>query len=261
MACALTAVKMHIPVAHIEAGLRSGDRSMPEEINRIITDSISDLLFITEKSGLENLEREGIPHEKVFFTGNVMIDSLVYLREKIAASTILQTTGLKEKDYFLVTFHRPSNVDNQHSLQELIRFLNEISAMKEVVFPIHPRTLRKIAEFGLGDTVSSNVRMIEPLGYLDFQSLISKAFMIVTDSGGIQEETTFLGVPCVTVRDNTERPVTVEVGTNILCGSDTGIVLQTIRAAVAGNIKKGTIPELWDGKAAERIAEIIVHKL
>lgn len=261
MACALAAVKLHIPVAHIEAGLRSNDRSMPEEINRLVTDSISSMLFITEKSGFDNLIKEGIPSEKIFFTGNVMIDSLVFLKDKIDASPVLRNLGLKEKDFFLVTFHRPSNVDYHQSLKQLITFLNKISYWKIVVFPVHPRTLQNLNEFGLHEMISSRVHLIEPLGYIDFQSLISKAFMIITDSGGIQEETTFLGVQCMTLRENTERPVTVEVGTNILCGSNPSIALKTIKEAVTGNLKKGNIPELWDGQTAERIASIILHKL
>jgi len=261
VACAFTAVKLHIPVAHIEAGLRSGDRSMPEEINRLVTDAISDMLFITERNALENLTKEGISKEKIFFTGNVMIDSLVFLKEKINSSLVLESIGIQARDYFLVTFHRPSNVDNFKSLNELIDFLNEISEFKKVIFPIHPRTLKNIYKFQLERKISTNVHLTEPLGYLDFQSLVSKAFMVITDSGGIQEETTFLSVPCITVRDNTERPVTVDIGTNILCGSDTTQVMKTIKDSITGNLKKGSIPELWDGKAAERIAEILITSL
>lgn len=261
MACALATVKLHIPVAHIESGLRSGDRTMPEEINRIITDAISDLMFVTEQSGLDNLSREGVPDYKVFFTGNVMIDSLVHLEKKILSSEITRTLKLTKGNYFLVTFHRPSNVDHQKPLEELIGFLNEIAALKEVIFPVHPRTLKNIREFGLESSVSSRIQLIAPLGYLDFQSLIRDAFMVITDSGGIQEETTFLGIPCATFRDNTERPVTVTTGTNFLCGTDLREVRQVIDGILEGNLKKGAIPELWDGHASERIVNIIAEYL
>lgn len=261
LACALTSVKLHIPVAHIESGLRSADRTMPEEINRLVTDAISDLLFITERSAFENLKREGISSEKVFFTGNVMIDTLAFLNDKIAASTFVNKMNIQPGEYFLVTLHRPSNVDNIDSLIDLIGFLNNISNFKKVIFPIHPRTLKNISNFKLESKISSKVTLVDPLGYLDFQSLVRQAFMVITDSGGIQEETTYLGVPCITIRDNTERPVTVDIGTNILCGSDPKNVMRTIQDCISGQIKKGSIPALWDGKAAERIVEIIINKL
>jgi len=258
MACTLAAVKLHIPVAHVESGLRSGDRKMPEEINRIVTDAIADILFVTEKSGLENLKREGIPDQKVFFAGNIMIDSLVYFESKIKQRDPLQSLGLKQGDYFLVTFHRPSNVDHKQPLADLIGLLNEISFFKKVVFPIHPRTRRNIIEFGLSYMVSKNVFLADPFGYIEFQALIRDSFMIITDSGGIQEETTFLGVPCVTLRDNTERPVTVETGTNYLCGSNLHAVKELVLKIQDGQMKKGKIPELWDGHTAERIVQSIL---
>ncbi|NQV03757.1 MAG: UDP-N-acetylglucosamine 2-epimerase (non-hydrolyzing) [Bacteroidia bacterium] len=261
MACALAAVKLGIKVAHVEAGLRSRDRTMPEEINRIITDSISDYLFVTEKTGVENLRNEGIPSEKVFFTGNVMIDSLMFLQYKISASSIQDQLGLKKGEYILVTFHRPSNVDTEENLLSLIQFLNDLSGELPVLFPIHPRTLKNLKAFGLTDNVKPGVHLIEPLGYLDFQNLVRHARIVVTDSGGIQEETTFLGVQCLTVRDNTERPVTIEVGTNQLCGTDLDQVSSMANEILAGTIKEGKIPELWDGKAANRITEILVTRV
>jgi UDP-N-acetylglucosamine 2-epimerase (non-hydrolysing) len=261
MACALAAVKLGIRVVHVESGLRSGDRSMPEEINRIVTDSISDYLFITEKSGTENLEREGVAKSKVFFTGNVMIDTLVYLDNKIASADVLNRLGLHAGQYILVTFHRPSNVDERSNLEALVQFLNGISGRMPVIFPIHPRTRRNLKEFGLTETLAPGVMLLDPLGYIDFQALTRFAKVVVTDSGGIQEETTFLGVQCLTVRDNTERPVTMELGTNQLCGTNLAVVTEKVAEILAGNEKRGTIPPLWDGKAAERIAAVLVNEL
>jgi UDP-N-acetylglucosamine 2-epimerase (non-hydrolysing) len=261
MACALAAVKLGIKVVHVEAGLRSGDRTMPEEINRVVTDAISDFLFVTEKSGCDNLKREGVPDSKVFFAGNVMIDTLVYLDKKIAASDVLSKLGLEQQNYVLVTFHRPSNVDDQQNLEALVHFLNSISGTMPVVFPIHPRTRINLNKFNLMDTLASGVMLTDPLGYIDFQALIRFSKIVVTDSGGIQEETTFLGVQCLTVRNNTERPVTVEVGTNQLCGTDLSVVSAAVNEIFAGKEKKGAIPELWDGRAAERIADILVERL
>jgi UDP-N-acetylglucosamine 2-epimerase (non-hydrolysing) len=260
MACALAAVKLNIRIAHVEAGLRSNDRAMPEEINRIVTDSIADYLFITEQSGIDNLLHEGIPAEKIFFTGNAMIDSLVYLTDKILASCALDKLKLNRDGYILVTFHRPSNVDDKENLAALIRFLNGISGQLPVIFPIHPRTMKNIHAFGLQHMVNPAVRLIEPMGYLDFQNLVRNARIVVTDSGGIQEETTFLGVQCLTVRKNTERPVTIELGTNQLCGTDMQVITAKVNEILAGNMKKGSIPPLWDGKAAERIAGIIIEQ-
>ena len=261
MACALAAVKLGIRVVHVESGLRSNDRSMPEEINRLVTDAISDYLFVTEKSGIENLKREGVPDTKVFFTGNVMIDTLVYLDKKIAASDILSKLGLSAEKYILVTFHRPSNVDDREHLLALVHFLNGISGKMPVVFPIHPRTKRNLKDFGLLEKVAPGVMLSDPLGYIEFQALTRFSKVVVTDSGGIQEETTFLGVQCLTVRDNTERPVTMEVGTNQLCGTDLSVVTAKVHDILAGKEKPGTIPELWDGDAATRIVEILVGEM
>lgn len=259
MACALATVKMGIKVAHVESGLRSGDRSMPEEINRIVTDAISDYLFVTEKSGIENLMKEGVPSSKVFFTGNVMIDTLVFLDQKIAGSDVLHRLGLEAGKYILVTFHRPSNVDNELDLKELIHFLNEISEKMNVIFPIHPRTKRNLKEFGMLGMIAPNVLLSDPLGYIDFQALTRFSRIVITDSGGIQEETTFLGIQCLTVRDNTERPVTIEIGTNQLCGSKLTPVKLKVNEILGGKIKHGTIPYLWDGNTAGRIVNILIN--
>jgi len=261
IACSLTAAKLYIKIAHVEAGLRSFDRYMPEEINRVLTDTISDLLFVTEKSGLDNLKHEGVESQKIFFTGNVMIDSLAHYLDKAKDSKIIDELGLTRNNYVLVTLHRPSNVDTKENLQALIRLLNKIADLRKLVFPIHPRTKSNMTKFGLIETLSKNVILTEPIGYIDFLSLTSNAELIVTDSGGIQEESTFLGIQCITVRDNTERPITVDVGTNQLIGTNLIDVESAAFQVLNGNKKAGRIPELWDGKAAERICDIIAEKL
>lgn len=262
IACSLVASKLGIKVAHVEAGLRSFDRAMPEEVNRVLTDVISDYLFVTEKSGMENLKNEGIDPSKVFFTGNVMIDSLVYYMPKIDGSASVTDFGLKAGDYVLATFHRPSNVDEGSSLKRLLEMLGVVSESggKKILFPVHPRTRNNISRFGLDGVVPDNVTLVDPLGYIEFLSLVKSSVLVVTDSGGIQEETTFLGVPCVTVRNNTERPVTVDVGTNFLAGTDLYRVAELALKVLDGGAKKGSVPELWDGKAAERIAKVLVEK-
>jgi UDP-N-acetylglucosamine 2-epimerase (non-hydrolysing) len=261
MACTIVASKLNIRVAHVEAGLRSYDRTMPEEINRLITDIIADFLFVSEKSGLTNLAKEGISSEKIFFVGNVMIDTLIHITPKINTSQMLHDLGLENSQYILVTFHRPSNVDDPAKLKELTLLLNDLAVNRKVVFPVHPRTLKNLEKSGLSPSFSPNIIVIEPIGYIEFQKLTKHAELIITDSGGIQEETTFLGIQCITVRDNTERPVTVNVGTNQLIGTDFIKVKKAALEVLAGKLKKGTIPELWDGKSAERIAEILVQKL
>lgn len=261
IACSLTASKLHIKIVHVEAGLRSGDRQMPEEINRVLTDSISDMLFVTEKSGMENLKREGISDGKVFFTGNVMIDSLAYFKPKVVNSTILKDFELTPQKYVLVTLHRPSNVDSKDQLIKLIDVLNSVAEKRKVLFPIHPRTMKNLTDFGLMEKINKNLILTEPIGYLDFLALTSNAELIVTDSGGIQEESTYLGVQCITLRTSTERPITVEVGTNQLLGTDLEKAKKVALEVLEGKLKMGTIPELWDGKAAERITEIISKKL
>jgi UDP-N-acetylglucosamine 2-epimerase (non-hydrolysing) len=257
MACSLAAAKLSVKIAHIESGLRSFDREMPEEINRIITDVISDYLFVTEESGLINLSNEGINQEKIFFTGNTMIDSLVYFREKIDHSSALESLALDMGKYILVTFHRPSNVDNQTGLTEIFTFLNKLAQTKKVVFPIHPRTKTNLQKLPLAQKLHPNLMLVDPLGYFDFLKLVKNAGVVITDSGGIQEETTFLGVPCVTVRNNTERPSTIDVGTNIMTGTDLAKVSEVVQNILQGDIKQGKLPEKWDGHAAERVAAIL----
>jgi UDP-N-acetylglucosamine 2-epimerase (non-hydrolysing) len=263
VACSLVAVKMGIRVAHVEAGLRSFDRTMPEEINRIVTDSISDYLFVSEPSGVENLKREGVSDAKVFFVGNVMIDSLVQFRENAAQSTIKSTLGVVAKEYALVTMHRPSNVDSVENLEKLAGLLESLTSSLKVVFPIHPRTKKMMEAGGLLTRLEQNSKIVlcEPLGYLDFLNLMESARVVITDSGGIQEETTFLGVPCLTMRENTERPVTVSEGTNALLGEYMDKAFAATREIMQGAWKQGRCPELWDGHAAERITSILKEQV
>lgn len=261
IAASLVASKLHIPIAHVESGLRSFDRNMPEEINRVLTDHISDYLFVTEKSGITNLKEEGIDDSKVYFTGNVMIDSLVNFLPVINNSNILEQLDLEPQNYVLATFHRPSNVDSEKSLVELVDAVNQISAERKVVFPIHPRTMNNLKKYNLYDKLSNKVNIQGPIGYIDFLALSKNAELVVTDSGGIQEETTFLGVQCITVRDNTERPITSEIGTNHMIGTNFNKVVNSAKDILNGNIKNGIVPELWDGKASLRIAKIINKSL
>lgn len=293
LGCALVAAKVAYDangtrpaIVHVEAGLRSFDRGMPEEINRILTDHVADLLFVTEESGLENLRQEGIPAEKVHFVGNTMIDSLLAFKGKADASPILDNLGLRNGQskgststtarYALLTLHRPSNVDQQATLQNVLEGLEDLSNSCPVIFPAHPRTQKKIAEFGLqhffevknghandgahSTQASGRIRMIEPLGYLDFMCLMANAAVVVTDSGGIQEETTCLGVPCVTVRENTERPITVKVGTNVLAGTQKEGIRQATRRQLESK-GKGSVPEGWDGRSAQRIVQVICRTI
>jgi len=260
IACSLVASKLNIKVVHVEAGLRSFDRTMPEEINRLLTDSISDFLFVTEKSGLDNLKNEGVSESKIFFVGNVMIDSLLHYLPKTEASEILNDLELKKNEFILVTLHRPSNVDSVSFLSQLISTLNKLGRKGKIVFPVHPRTKKNLSEMGLEENLSENVLLTDPIGYIDFLTLLKNAGLVITDSGGIQEETTFLGVQCITVRENTERPVTVEIGTNQLIGTNLKKVEQAAEKILNGEKKCGKIPELWDGKSAERIVQILVQK-
>ena len=262
LAAAIVAAKAGVKLGHIESGLRSFDRSMPEEINRIVADEFSDFCFVTEPSGLKNLEHEGIDSKRVFYVGNTMIDSVVKYRKAAKAKfTALSTRlGIDTKQYVLVTLHRPSNVDDKANLTLLVDLFEKMSAtVKKIIFPVHPRTHKRIEEFGLGGRVANNtaLTLIEPLGYLDFLALQDSAIVVLTDSGGVQEETTALGVPCITLRENTERPVTIEVGTNEMTGLDTERILTLTKAAISGNWKRATVPELWDGKASERIVSIL----
>jgi UDP-N-acetylglucosamine 2-epimerase (non-hydrolysing) len=255
MAAALAAVKLDIPVAHVEAGLRSFDRSMPEEINRIVTDAVSAYFFVTETSGRENLLAEGAPADRVFFTGNVMIDTLLRFRDRAAASPILGQLGLPSRRYGVLTLHRPANVDDAGRLASLIGAVRAIAQELPIVFPVHPRTGARLGELGI-DT--SGVILTGPVGYRDFLRLMDQARLVLTDSGGIQEETTVLGVPCLTLRENTERPVTVDQGTNRLAGVDSAAVVEAAREVLArDSAVAGRIPDLWDGHASERIAGVL----
>jgi len=294
LACTLVAAKIAFDanatrplIAHVEAGLRSFDRGMPEEINRILTDHLADLLFVTEESGLQNLREEGISDEKVHFVGNTMIDSLLTFKDKADRSDILDRLSLRNHNgahgsttgtarYALLTLHRPSNVDQRESFLNILEGLEELSNSCPVIFPAHPRTQKKLTEFHLerffktekGSSAGEDsrvaqadgrIRMVEPLGYLDFLCLMANAAVVVTDSGGIQEETTCLGVPCVTVRENTERPITVKVGTNILAGTSKEGIRQATRQQLTASVS-GAVPEAWDGKSAQRILDVIFRE-
>jgi UDP-N-acetylglucosamine 2-epimerase (non-hydrolysing) len=261
MAGTLVAAKLNIRVAHVEAGLRSRDRTMPEEINRLVTDSIADLLLTPSTDADQNLIREGISPEKIVFVGNIMIDTLYRSLEKSRGSDLLRRMGLEPGAYCVVTLHRPSNVDNPHTLSGILGVLAEIQRQIPVVFPIHPRTRARIDEFGLSRLTAGMSRLLitEPLGYLEFLNLYSNSKLVLTDSGGIQEETTVLGIPCLTLRDTTERPVTLIKGTNRLVGSDPDRIKQEAFAVLKGERLPGTIPELWDGKTAGRIVDAIVQ--
>lgn len=260
LAAALTAAKCNAKVAHVEAGLRSFDRTMPEELNRILTDHLSDFLFTTEESANTNLANEGIDKSKVFFVGNVMIDSLLSHREKANKSKILSKLNLEKNNFAVLTLHRPSNVDNSKSLEYTISILNEIQKKIKIVFPIHPRTLKNINKFKLDLKIktSKNLVVTEPLGYLDFLALMSNSKFVLTDSGGIQEETTVLGIPCITMRKNTERPITVEQGTNLLVSTNKSKIIEAGNKLLKGTDFKAEIPRFWDGKAAKRIVDIIL---
>jgi UDP-N-acetylglucosamine 2-epimerase (non-hydrolysing) len=261
IACTLTASKLHINTAHVEAGLRSFDRDMPEEINRLLTDQISNLLFVTEKSGISNLKTEGISDNKVFFVGNVMIDSLKNYLPKATKSGILEKLSLKPHNYVLMTMHRPSNVDSQKQLMDLVHLMNSISVKRKVIFPIHPRTKKNLEDYSLINSINKEVILSEPIGYIDFLSLLRQSELVITDSGGMQEETTYLGIQCITTRSSTERPITVEIGTNHLVGDSYQKAEEKALQILNGKIKKGKIPDLWDGNSAERIVKIIIDKL
>jgi UDP-N-acetylglucosamine 2-epimerase (non-hydrolysing) len=250
VAAALVSAKLGVRVGHVEAGLRSFDRTMPEEINRLITDQLADLLFTPSEDGDINLQREGIPARKIFRVGNVMIDSLVKL---LPAAQLRKQTDLPER-YALVTLHRPANVDDSEILKRILQGLLDVSRDLCVIFPAHPRTRKRIAEFGLH---AGQLRLLDPLPYLEFLALQSRATVVITDSGGIQEETTYLGIPCLTLRENTERPITVTMGTNVLVGRDPYKLRLELSRVLAGESKKGAVPPLWDGCAGERIAAVL----
>ncbi len=255
VAAAMVCSKLSISIAHVEAGLRSFDRKMPEEINRLITDQLADLLFTPSKDGDDNLIKEGIPKSKIHFVGNVMIDTLVRLLPKADKPNRFKDL----KQYILVTLHRPSNVDDPKSLKSILHNLETISKSIPVIFPVHPRTKKMIAESNLDIINNVNFHLIEPLGYLDFLGLMKNAATVITDSGGIQEETTYLGIPCITVRENTERPVTVSLGTNQLIGKDYYKIPDLVNNAINRKKRSYTIPPLWDGKASERIATVLLQ--
>ena len=258
-AASLTANKMNIPLAHVESGLRSGDRTMPEEINRILTDEISDLLFITEESGMHNLSVNGKTKEQLFFVGNTMIDTMVAFEDKIEKSPILEKLELEKGQFVLMTMHRPATVDHESELRKLIQLIEEITTSQKLVFPIHPRTVNKLKAFDLYDRLAQNTNVIltEPMDYFAFQKLIASCTFILTDSGGIQEESTFRRVPCLTLRPNTERPSTIQIGTNTLVPFELDEIERVIKSIKEGQYKKGAIPEKWDGKATYRILKTI----
>jgi len=259
LACTLVAAKLGIKTAHVEAGLRSFDRSMPEEINRILTDSIADLLLTTSDDADENLLREGISPSKIKLVGNVMIDSLLFNLERARELGIARSMGLQRDGFAVVTLHRPSNVDDPTTLEGIITALRSISEKLPVVFPVHPRTKASMDKTGLTAEMPDSIRLVEPLGYLEFLSLYSEARLVLTDSGGLQEETTALGIPCLTLRENTERPITVELGTNKVVGTRPDDILSSATPVIDGSSKKaGQVPPLWDGKSAERICDALL---
>jgi len=271
VACSLVAAKMGIKIAHVEAGLRSYDRTMPEEINRVLTDALSDYLFTSCEDAHDNLLKEGIDKKKIFFVGNVMIDTLLAFKRKSDESTIMRQLGVENsagelRNYALLTLHRPSNVDNRENFVVLISALKTVSQKIPIIFPVHPRTRKQIEAFSMSKNFNSCESMsenrsgifcVDPLSYLDFVKLMSHAKLVFTDSGGIQEETTILGIPCITLRENTERPVTVTEGTNALAGTDPEKINKYTDDILCGAWKKSRVPKLWDGKAAERIVSIL----
>jgi len=290
LACALAAVKLHIPVAHVEAGLRSFDRRMPEEINRILTDAVSDYLFTPSPEADKNLLREGIPKEKIFPVGDIMVDSLLFSLKEAKKTNILEQLALRQKspkepslrpttEYCLLTLHRPSNVDQKKSLTRIVQGLLTVSASLPLLFPVHPRTRKQIKKFGMepffefhtsphldsgdyynGSFLKAKVHCFDPFGYLEFLNLMAHAKVVLTDSGGIQEETTVLGIPCITLRDTTERPITLTQGTNVLVADDPQKIVREVARVLDGNVRKVACPPSWDGHTAERIVQILVTK-
>jgi UDP-N-acetylglucosamine 2-epimerase (non-hydrolysing) len=260
VAAALASVKMGRSVAHVEAGLRSFDRSMPEEVNRVLTDAVSDLLFTTEPAANENLAREGVSQDKVHFVGNVMIDTLFRYREQACKSDLLERLRLERDGYAALTLHRPSNVDDEGTLAMLLDAMARIQAEIPVIFPVHPRTRRRLEALATVLPAMPGLRLVDPLPYLDFLALMAHARCVLTDSGGIQEETTALGIPCLTLRNGTERPITVTCGTNRIVGTDPDAIYQSWRDVVEGKWPRGELPELWDGRAAGRIVRVLLGR-
>ena len=281
VAASLAAVKLHIPVAHVEAGLRSFDRRMPEEINRIVTDAVSDFLFTPSSDGDENLLKEGVPAEKIFLVGDIMVDSLLFNLKQAEKTDILERLGLRRKsstdhrqlisDYSLLTLHRPGNVDNKERLSRILGALAKVSSKIPILFPAHPRTRKMIDKFNLHSyfvelaedklpTTNNGIYLVNPFGYLDFLNLMAHAKVVLTDSGGIQEETTVLDIPCITLRDTTERPITLSEGTNVLVKDDPKRIVEEVEKALAGERHKGRCPAIWDGHTAERIVKILAEK-
>jgi UDP-N-acetylglucosamine 2-epimerase (non-hydrolysing) len=259
LACSLAAAKRLIPVVHVEAGLRSFDRSMPEEINRLVTDALSNLLLVSENSGIFNLKQEGISDEKVRLVGNIMIDSLVQMQPKALKHQTSTQLGFEPGQYALLTLHRPSNVDDPGTLSRLLNLFADLSQKLPIIFPVHPRTKKQIDS--LGFTAATNFRMVDPVNYLDSLCLQKQAKLVLTDSGGIQEETSYLGVPCLTLRQNTERPVTVELGTSTIVGNDESLIREIFGQVLTGRYKHGQSIPLWDGHTAERVADILCELL
>ncbi|MCK7589539.1 UDP-N-acetylglucosamine 2-epimerase (non-hydrolyzing) [Subsaxibacter sp. CAU 1640] len=260
MACTIVAKKEGVKVAHVEAGIRSGDLRMPEEINRMVTDSLTDYFFTTSKYANSNLKKLGFDDDQIFFVGNVMIDTLRKNEERLTEPQLWKELGLKSKAYMVMTLHRPSNVDEENQLKALISQIVELAKDYPIIFPVHPRTKKLLQDLDLN---FENLHYVEPLGYLEFNYLVKNAFGMLTDSGGITEETSVMNVPCITLRENTERPETCEIGTNVLVGNDKNKIEQAFAQLLSGNWKKGQIPELWDGNAAKRIVEhlIKIYKL
>ncbi len=256
MACAIVAQKLHVKVAHVEGGIRSGDWTMPEEINRLVTDSITNYFFTTTTLANDNLKKIGVGEERLFFVGNTMIDTLLKHRSRFQKPEIWDRLGLKEKNYLVMTLHRPANVDEEDKLKELIHEIIENSGDLPLVFPVHPRTALILKGLGISHP---RLHLIGPLGYLEFNYLVERAMAVLTDSGGITEETTVMGVPCMTLRDNTERPETISLGTNELIGTDPKAIKPAMQRLFAGDWKKGGIPEKWDGKTAQRIVETLLN--
>lgn len=258
MACAITAQKLHIPVAHVEGGIRSGDWKMPEEINRLATDAVSNYFFTTSEIANNNLKRSGVEENRIFFVGNTMIDTLLKHRKRFKKPAVWEEVGLKEKEYIVMTLHRPSNVDQEEIFRSLIDQILEHSEDVPLIFPVHPRTAKIISALGVKH---KRLHMIEPLGYLEFNYLVEHSKAVITDSGGITEETTVMGIPCMTLRNSTERPETVDIGTNELLGVKPEAIKPALDKLFSGNWKKGVIPELWDGKTSERIVKHLIQLL